>query len=205
MSDDFNSPPRAASILPIARLQPVDAIPSTGISVTVDASEAELKAIAKLLGILSVESLHAELAAAREGDRVRVKGIVRAAATQACVVTLDPVSETVDEAVEVVFAPREEAEALMRKAGLPDEDDIDRIGLDDVDFAAFDLDMLNNPDALPEPILDGAIDFGQIAYDALAVGLDPYPRKPGVVFEPPAEEEGFGSPFAALKSLKPKQ
>ncbi|MGL4441155.1 MAG: YceD family protein [Bosea sp. (in: a-proteobacteria)] len=193
------------SPLPITRLQAADTIASTGIKVVIDADEAERKAMAKLLGILGVDKLHAELTATREGDRIRVLGLVTAVAQQACVVTLDPVTETLSEPVEVVFAPREEAEALMRKAGLPDEDDIDKLDLNDIDISAIDLDMLNNPDALPEPIIDGRIDFGQIAYDAVAVGLDPYPRKPGVVFEAPPEPEGFGSPFGALKSLKPKQ
>lgn len=190
--------------LPISRLQAVDTISSAGIRIVIDATEAERKATAKLLGILVVDQLHAVLTATREGDRIRVLGLVKAVAQQACVVTLDPVIEQLSEPVEVVFAPREEAEALMRKAGLPDEDDLDKLDLNDIDISAIDLDMLNNPDALPEPIIGGSIDFGQIAYDAVAVGLDPYPRKPGVVFEPPPEPEGFGSPFGALKALKPK-
>jgi hypothetical protein len=190
--------------LPITRLQAADAIASSGIKIVIDASEAERKAVAKLLRILSVDQLHADLTATREGDRIRVMGLVTAVAQQACVVTLDPVVETLSEPVEVVFAPREEAEALMRKAGLPDEDDIDKLDLSAIDMSAIDLDMLSNPDALPEPIIDGNIDFGQIAYDAVAVGLDPYPRKPGVIFEAPPEPEGFGSAFGALKALKPK-
>jgi hypothetical protein len=190
--------------LPITRLQAVDSIPSTGVKIVIDASETERKATARLLGIMGVEKLHADFTATREGDRIRVVGLVMAVAQQACVVTLDPVTETLSEPVEVVFAPREEAEALMRKAGLPDEDSIDKLDINDIDLSAIDLDMLNNPDALPEPIIDGCIDFGQIAYDAVAVGLDPYPRKPGVVFDPPPEPEGFGSPFGALKVLKPK-
>jgi hypothetical protein len=190
--------------LPITRLQAVEAISSAGMAIVIDATEQERKAVARLLGILGLDQLHADLTASREGDRIRVLGLVRAVASQACVVTLEPVIEELSEPVEVVFAPREEAEALMRKAGLPDEDEIDKLDLADIDISAIDLDMLNNPDALPEPIIDGCIDFGQIAYDAVAVGLDPYPRKPGVVFEPPPEPEGFGSPFAALKALKPK-
>lgn len=188
--------------LPLTRLQAVDTIASSGIKVVIDATEAERKAMARLLGILAVDQLHADLTAIREGDRIRVLGVVKASAKQACVVTLEAVDEQLSEAIEVVFAPREEAEALMRKAGLPDEDDLDKLDLKDIDISAIDLDMLNNPDALPEPIIDGCIDFGHIAYDAVAVGLDPYPRKPGVVFEPPPEPEGFGSPFGALKALK---
>jgi hypothetical protein len=190
--------------LPLTRVESVETIPPTGIKIVIDATGAECKAVAKLLGILELETLHADLTATREGDRIRVLGVVKAVARQACVVTLEPVTEEVNEPIEVVFAPREEAEALMRKAGLPNEDDLETLDMEEFDLSAIDLDMLNNPDALPEPIIDGSIDFGMLAYDAVAVGLDPYPRKPGVVFEPPPEPEGFGSPFGALKALKPK-
>ena len=36
----------------------------------------------------------------------------------------------------------------------------------------------------PEPIVNGAIDLGALAAEFLMLGLDPYPRKPGAVFEP---------------------
>ena len=32
-----------------------------------------------------------------------------------------------------------------------------------------------------------------------ALGLDPYPRKPGVAFEPPVEPEPQATPFAVLR------
>ncbi len=191
--------------LPLSHPLRVDSIAPRGISVVLEATAEQRKAIARVMRILEVENLRADLFAIREDDRVRVTGSVTARAVQACVVTLDPVPQDVSADVEVVFAPREEAEALMRKAGLPDEADMDELDLDDIDFAAIDLEMLNDPDALPEPIIDGAIDLGQIAYDTLAVELDPYPRREGAVFEPPAEPEDFGNPFAQLRGLKQRQ
>jgi hypothetical protein len=55
----------------------------------------------------------------------------------------------------------------------------------------------------PEAIVNGIIDLGRIATDALFLAIDPYPRKPGVVFEaevtaPDPEDH----PFAALKALQ---
>ena len=32
----------------------------------------------------------------------------------------------------------------------------------------------------PDPIIDGKIDLGALAAEFFALGLDPYPRKPGV-------------------------
>ena len=55
----------------------------------------------------------------------------------------------------------------------------------------------------PEPIIGGVIDLGRLATDALFLGVDPYPRKPGAVFEPQiAAADPEDHPFAALKALK---
>jgi hypothetical protein len=54
----------------------------------------------------------------------------------------------------------------------------------------------------PDPIIDGTIDVGALVAEFLALGLDPYPKKPGVEFVPvsvPAEKEE--RPFDVLKKL----
>ena len=35
----------------------------------------------------------------------------------------------------------------------------------------------------PEPLVDGTVDLGAIATEFLMLGIDPYPRKPGVEFD----------------------
>ena len=57
----------------------------------------------------------------------------------------------------------------------------------------------------PDPIVDGKIDLGALAAEFLALGLDPYPRKPGVAFDPPEPQGGRDSPFAALAEPKKKR
>jgi uncharacterized metal-binding protein YceD (DUF177 family) len=61
------------------------------------------------------------------------------------------------------------------------------------------------PDSLeedaPDPLVDGRIDLGAIASEFLTLALDPYPRKPGVAFEPPADAEDPESPFSRLRAL----
>ena len=50
---------------------------------------------------------------------------------------------------------------------------------------------------------DGAVDLGAIATEFLLLGIDPYPRKPGAVFDAPvAEDDPSSHPFAALAALK---
>jgi hypothetical protein len=100
------------------------------------------------------------------------------------VVTLDPIENDIDEPIDLTFAPPEQIPAL---ADLVDDD------------VESDVEI---PDP-PEPIIGGAIDLGRLATDALLLGIDPYPRKPGAAFEPQvtaADPEDH--PFAALKALK---
>ena len=55
----------------------------------------------------------------------------------------------------------------------------------------------------PEPIENGIIDLGRVATDALYLAVDPYPRKPGAVFEPVVEvADSEDHPLAALKVFK---
>jgi hypothetical protein len=56
-----------------------------------------------------------------------------------------------------------------------------------------------------EPLLDGTVDLGALATEFLILGVDPYPRKPGVAFEAPTPEADAGThPFAALAALQKK-
>jgi hypothetical protein len=58
------------------------------------------------------------------------------------------------------------------------------------------------PDS-PEPIDNGIIDLGRLATDVLFLAIDPYPRKPGAVFEPEiVAVDPEDHPFAALKALQ---
>src|ERR1700728_3051749 len=55
----------------------------------------------------------------------------------------------------------------------------------------------------PEPIIDGVIDLGRLATDALFLAIDPYPRRPDATFDLPAEIiDPADHPFAALKALQ---
>ena len=69
--------------------------------------------------------------------------------------------------------------------------------------AAADEARRNNAaDDPPEPLTGSSIDLGAIATEFLILGIDPYPRKAGVEFAPPAVENDDPHPFAALAALK---
>ncbi len=180
---------------PLSNRVEVARLPARGSEITLQATESERAAIARALGILGVRSLSGQIALTPRGKRVVAKGRIKAEVTQACVVTLDPVEQSVDEEIDLTFASPEEAAAAERRAfGDPDAEGEREL--------LVDPKTLLDPETLPEPIEGGVIDVWAVALESLSLGLDPYPRKAGAEFAPPAEPAGEGSPFAALKKLK---
>ena len=152
-----------------------DRVRDVAVELRVEANAQERAALAERFGLLRLDSLSAELTLLRlDGERVRCWGRLRADLAQACVVTLEPVRQQVDEAVELVFSRL--------------------IGADQgtIDIAAEDA-------ADHEPLLEGQMEVGESIAQQLAVSLDPYPRRPDAAWEPAAETpEPEKNPFAAL-------
>jgi Large ribosomal RNA subunit accumulation protein YceD len=71
----------------------------------------------------------------------------------------------------------------------------------EVDFAASPASAGQGEDP-PDEIVDDRVDLGWLTAEFLALGLDPYPRKPGVDFAFEAADDRPESPFAALGMLK---
>jgi len=165
-------------------------IPDTGLHRELEASAAERRAMADAAGVRDILSAHADFdVEPKSGGRIQVTGRVRARVGQTCVVTLDPIESEIDEEVDLTFAPEAEARRL---------EDLIEEGQDDEDPPE-----VADP---PEAIVNGIIDLGRIATDALYLAIDPYPRKPGAVFEaevtaPDPEDH----PFAVLKALQDSQ
>ena len=179
MTDEAEGPP-------ISRPFRVDDI-RDGASGEIDATEAEMAASARLLDLQRLKGLtFAYCLRHVPGDRLRLNGDLKAAVTQTCVVSLEPVEAILDVPVEVEFWPVhliEELEASVEEPG---------------SSGRFDW---------PEPIADGKIDLGPVIYETLATALDPYPKREGVSFDwPQATAETGGArqsgPFAALAKLK---
>lgn len=159
------------------------------LEVRMSADQRERQALARLWDILGVEALTAELKVRRwKKDGVKLTGVIHAEVTQACVVTLDPVSQVIDEAIEEIFVP--EGSALAR------------IPANDAGEIVVDPD---GPD-LPEVFEGDEIDVGAFVAEMAAMALDPYPRKPDAEFEAHTEQDAADekkpSPFAVLKNLK---
>jgi uncharacterized metal-binding protein YceD (DUF177 family) len=177
---------------PFTRPLAVDSVGEGGLRLELEANEAECAALAELDGLAAIRGLNVQADVTRRGrDRLLVKGRVKAVVTQTCVVTLEPFDSEVDEAFEVEFAPEAEAEAAHARAMAEIEAASDKAAA-----------LAEQPDP-PDPIVGGKIDIGALAAEFLALGIDPYPRKPGVEFEPVVEDgQSRSSPFAALGKLK---
>jgi len=157
----------------------VDKIPAGGVDQEIEASEAERKALAARFGLLGLPRFAARLGVRpiRAGLAFAVTGRVVADAVQQCVVTLEPVPARLEPAIDVVYAPPEEAEVAASQIGLDAEE--------------------------TEALIGGVIDLGELAAQYLGAALDPYPRKPGVAFVE-AEyggEKATVQPFAKLAAL----
>jgi uncharacterized metal-binding protein YceD (DUF177 family) len=155
-------------------------VPAAGRHVRVEADEEERRALAQALAIPAIEALSAEieLRPAR-GRSVSVRGRLAARVVQTDVVTLDPVTQAVEEEIDVVLVPAE-ARASGR-AELVDAEEADG----------------------PDLYRNGRIDLGVIVSEHLALGLDPYPRAPETDFSGYIEDDPAAdpSPFAALAGL----
>ncbi|MEH3118629.1 MAG: DUF177 domain-containing protein [Methylorubrum populi] len=159
---------------PLSRSVNVERLPRDRAEIVVEASPTECAALARDFRIPAIRDLVGRFALSGSPTRLRAEGRVEAVVTQVCTVTLEPFEARVSEPVEVAFT---------------DADILEGTESEDAD--------------LPDPIVNGRVDFGVLTAEFLALGLDPYPRKPGVAFEPvTVGEEPL--PFADLAALRAK-
>jgi uncharacterized metal-binding protein YceD (DUF177 family) len=97
---------------------------------------------------------------------------LRARVVRTCVVTLEDFETLTEERFRVRFVP----------VGRESDDD-DPESDDEIPYTA------------------GMVDLGEAAAEQLALALDPYPRKPGAIFEPPQDVKQEEGPFAVLAQL----
>lgn len=179
----------------------LDALRDKVVRQRIEAEAPERIALATRFGILGIGRLAAELKVQRirAGRAVRVEGHILASLSQACVVSLQPVAQTMDERFSVVFVPPEDLKPL------PVNEDGD-----------VDIDAVDPDEELEEPLPEGSLDLGELVAQEFAVALDPYPRAPDAAFtktwgeDAPADEasvlpEGKIRPFADLKARLKKE
>ncbi|MDO9335874.1 MAG: DUF177 domain-containing protein [Caulobacter sp.] len=151
-------------------------------SVELTADAATRVAIARDLGLERLDSLTARVSARPWLDGTEIRGALEAQVTQICSLSGEPFEQTLTSDFFVRAVPAG-SDAAPRSESL--EVDIDPEGEDSPDVLETDK-----------------VDLAAYVVEHLALEVDPFPRKPGAVYEPPAEDNVL-SPFAALAKLRP--
>jgi len=155
--------------------------------VTLTATPAECAALAERFGILGIDALSATLRLQPEpgGGSVRARGRLSARVEQSCVITLEPVTQSVAAPIDL---------RILEDGAVPGDDDPD------------------SPDEIESE--GGQVDLGEAMAEQLSLALDPYPRAEGAslpevvdpeeVDSPPEPADGRPNPFSKLARLKPE-
>jgi uncharacterized metal-binding protein YceD (DUF177 family) len=146
--------------------------------------------LAHWAGISSFESLKGKVRLEKlGGGYFGYEAEFAAELVQACVVTLEPVRAKIagefgrsfHVAEKARHTPAKKREIIVPSPAVIESDDE------------------------PEELSSSVLDIAGPVLEELALAIDPYPRKPGVAFQPPADEDGKSeNPFAVLKKLKTK-
>lgn len=166
---------------------------AAGAAVEISPSDSERSALAKRFGFLALPIFSARVTVDhRIGGQIVVEGRLRGRIVQACVLTLDPVTQDVDETFRIVFKP-----------------DM----TDDRDPESGEA-VLNSQADAPEPLTGNMLDIGEIVAEQLSLAADPYPRRPGAKLEDVLPKSRHGGrkgqpeqrrhPFAGLAALRDK-
>ncbi len=164
-------------------------IRSAGVNMSVHPSVDDCGELARQLGVVAVSNVTADFLVKPERRfGYRLTGQISADIRQSCVVTGDPIDSRVDELVDILFLPPAEAD---RQAELASAEKETTFSANEDDIEALDKD---------------SIDLAKVIAEFLAIGLDPYPRAPGVAIGDHIEDNGDGddkppSPFDTLKGL----
>jgi uncharacterized metal-binding protein YceD (DUF177 family) len=163
----------------------------------VSASDSERAALAKRFGFLGLPAFSARVTVDRRaGGQVIVEGRLRGKIVQACILSLDPVTQELDETFRIVFR-QDLTEELDPESGEA---------------------VLSAQADAPEPLSGNMLDVGEIVAEQLSLAAEPYPRRPGAKLEDilPRHRKGVKGggdagkpdqrrhPFAGLAALRDK-
>jgi hypothetical protein len=148
-------------------------LPKKGMPVTISATPKQREALARVHDLVSVDEFDTELVVMPwKRNGVRVDGRVTAHIVQSCVVTLEPLSATIDEPVSGIFLPEDS-----------------RLGRESFGEGGEIMIDVEGPDS-PETFAGDTIDVGALAEEFFGLAIDPYPRKPDAQIDTAGVGEG---------------
>lgn len=155
-----------------------------GRSLTLDADEAARAAIAKRLGLVSLDRFAVTADVRTVAGGIAATGAVDARFVQSCAATDLPLPAKIHEPFDLRFL----------KGANPEGD-----GDDEIEISDADCDIL--------PLEGDRVDVGEAAVQTLSLALDPFPRHPDadrILAEKGVLSEEQAGPFAALAKLRGK-
>lgn len=161
-----------------------DNLPAKGRHLKVEATNTQRAAVSSHFKLESVEKLQVNLLATPMKGGIEVRGTLRAAITQLCIVTFVPVSQAIEEEFTRIFL-----QGSAKEAESPAGSEV-----------FIDLEG----DDLPDYFEESEVDFSELILEILVLAIDTYPRAPDAEV-PKTDDEGdieSSSPFASLKHLK---
>jgi hypothetical protein len=155
-----------------SRLVPLARLASGSCRRRIAAQPGERRALAARFGLVALDRLEADVVLRRRaGGIVLLEAALKAEFVQSCVVTLEPVPNTVAERFALRYGRSEAAEADLIPAA---------------EEATF------------EPLSGDAIDIGEAVAQELSLQLPPFPRLAGAAIDADAENGPPAPAFAAL-------
>jgi uncharacterized metal-binding protein YceD (DUF177 family) len=169
-------------VIPDASIR-LDSMPRDGRDIDITVEREAREAIAAQIEVTAVDRLQVKLHAVRFRGGIRVSGQLKALVVQPSVVSLEPVTDEIAEAVDRIFLPGGE----KPYAGKADAEVF-------VDLEGDDM---------PDHFEGNEADLSDLIIETLALAIDPYPRLDGEsVGIAGDEDDEEDSPFAGLKVLK---
>lgn len=169
--------------LPLERFHDLSALPVAGYELNIVPGTEELRALAKWAGVEDVSRLKAHVSVrAQSKTRFLEEAQLDAEIVQSCVVTLQPVRTHIARSFTRVLHLMPGVHRFADQGGPISATAVAEEAPDEIDSPVYDL--------------------GAPLREELALAIDPYPRAPGVAFEPPADNDRPQSPFAVLEGMK---
>lgn len=132
----------------------VDPWPEDGIVIDLVATSAEREALKERFDLVDLPSLHASLGMEKKVMELVLAGTIEAVVAQTCVVTLKPVTTSLEVPIERHYRHRDVHEKMIASG---DASDIEE---------EVDIDILDGDE----------IDIGDVIAEEFYLALDPYPR-----------------------------
>ena len=158
--------------------RPIDERQLTAKGISIEATAAERKALARRFGIVAIHQLQATVRIERQGPALAATGRLSAAIVQSCAISGEDLPVRIDEPLALRFVPAREIAA--------EELELDESELDEIPFEGH------------------IFDLGEAVAQSLALAIDPYASGPEAerVRKEVLSDEAASGPFAALAALK---